>query len=89
MKHVDRALEGNRARKTSVPADVRRKFGIGPGSILEWQEDDGRILVRPAGRFSSEDIHRALFASKRPEPKTVKELTPGIRRHIRKRRARD
>jgi AbrB family looped-hinge helix DNA binding protein len=23
----------------SVPADVRRKLGLGPGSILEWQEE--------------------------------------------------
>jgi AbrB family looped-hinge helix DNA binding protein len=23
----------------SVPAEVRKKLGIGPGSILEWEED--------------------------------------------------
>ena len=39
----------------SVPADVRRKLGIGPGSVLEWDEDDGKIVVRRAGRFTSED----------------------------------
>ena len=45
----------------SVPADVRRKLGVGPGSVLEWEEDGNRIVVRRAGRFNSEDIHRMLF----------------------------
>jgi AbrB family looped-hinge helix DNA binding protein len=41
----------------SVPLDVRRKLGVGPGSILEWEEDGDKIVVRRAGRFNSEDIH--------------------------------
>ena len=36
----------------SVPVDVRRKLGIGPGSILEWEEEGGKMVVRRAGRFS-------------------------------------
>jgi antitoxin PrlF len=73
----------------SVPVDVRRKLGIGPGSILEWEEDGGKIVVRRAGRFSSEDIHRALFGAKTPETRTVQELREGIRSYARKRYARD
>lgn len=72
----------------SVPSDVRKKLGIGPGSILEWEEEGDRIVVRRAGRFSSEDIHRALFPSKGPQPKTVEQLKEGIRSHVRKRHAR-
>ena len=72
----------------SVPVDVRRKLGIGPGSILEWEEDGGRMVVRRAGRFSSEDIHRALFGARTPEPRSVEELREGIRRYARKRYAR-
>jgi antitoxin PrlF len=68
--------------------DVRRKLGIGPGSILEWEEEDGKILVRRAGRFSSEDIHQALFGARTPQPRTVDELKDGIRQHVRKRYAR-
>lgn len=45
----------------SVPVDVRRKLGIGPGSVLEWCEDGDRIVVRRAGHFSSGDIYQALF----------------------------
>jgi bifunctional DNA-binding transcriptional regulator/antitoxin component of YhaV-PrlF toxin-antitoxin module len=67
---------------------VRRKLGIGPGSILEWDEEDSNILVRRAGTFSSEDIHRELFSSKPPRKRTVSELKEGIRRYLRKRQAR-
>lgn len=72
----------------SIPAEVRRRLGIGPGSVVEWDEDDGNIVVRKAGRFSSQDLNLALFTVA-PTPKTTSELKDGIRRHIRKRHARD
>ena len=72
----------------SVPADVRRRLGIGPGSVLEWEEDGGKIVVRRAGRFSSEDIHRMLFGARTVEKRTVEEMKEGIRRYTRKRYAR-
>ena len=72
----------------SVPADVRRKLGIGPGSVLEWEEEDGRIVVRRAGSFSSEDIHQALFGARKLKSKSLAELKEGIRRYVRKRYAR-
>ena len=70
----------------SVPAKVRRKLGIGPGSILEWDHDGDEVVVRRAGRYSSEDVHRALF-SKPPKPRTLAELKEGVRRDIQRRRA--
>ena len=72
----------------SIPVDVRRKLGIGPGSVLEWDEEGDAIVVRRAGRFSSEDIHRALFGERKPETRTLDELKEGIRRYTRKRYAR-
>lgn len=71
----------------SIPAEVRRKLGVGPGSVLEWDEDGGHVIVRRAGRFSSEDIHKAIFDT-RPIRKTLDDLNDGIRRVIRKRHAR-
>lgn len=70
----------------SVPASIRRKLGVGPGSVLEWDEDGENVVVRRAGRYSSEDVHRSLFRST-PKPRTVAELKEGVRRHIRKRHA--
>lgn len=29
----------------SVPSEVRRKLGIGPGSVLEWDEDGEQIAT--------------------------------------------
>lgn len=72
----------------SVPADVRRRLGVGPGSVLEWEEDGDQIIVRRAGRFSSEEIHRAVFGAQVPETKSVTELKEGIRQYARKRHAR-
>jgi len=72
----------------SVPVDVRRKLGVGPGSVLEWEEDGGNMVVRPAGRFSSEDIHRAVFGTRTPKTRTLDEMKEGIRRYARKRYAR-
>ena len=73
----------------SVPADVRRKLGIGPGSLLEWSEEGDKIVVRRAGEFTSEDIHRAIFGKQAPQPKTTGEMKRGIRDYIRSRHARD
>jgi AbrB family looped-hinge helix DNA binding protein len=68
----------------SIPADVRRKLGIGPGSLLEWDEDGDKIVVRRAGRFTSTDIHNVLFGDAPPPRKTLAELKEGIREHVRK-----
>jgi len=72
----------------SVPRDIRRRLGIGPGSVLEWDEDEGRIFVRRAGRFSSREIHDALFSDKKPAPRKLEDLKEGIRRKMRARYAR-
>jgi antitoxin PrlF len=72
--------------QVSVPAKVRQRLGVGPGSVLEWDEEGDQIIVRKAGRYSSEDIHRALF-SKPPRRLTIEELKGGIQRYIAKRHA--
>ena len=70
----------------SVPARVRRKLGIGPGSVLEWDDDGEQVVVRRVGRYTSEEVHRALFRTP-PKPRTLAELKEGVRRNIRRRRA--
>lgn len=72
----------------SVPVDVRRKLGVGPGSILEWDEDGDQIVVRRSARFTSEDIHRALFPKQEPKSRTAEAMKEGIRRRARERHAR-
>jgi len=71
----------------SVPVEIRKKLGVGPGGILEWDEEDGQVVVRRAGRYTSEDIHHALFG-KPPAPRTIEDMKAGIARHIKGRHAR-
>lgn len=70
----------------SVPAEIRRKLGIGPGSVLEWDEDGEKVVVRKAGRYSSEDIFNAVFA-KRPKARKLDDLKQAIRRHAKEKHA--
>ena len=73
--------------QVSVPAKVRQKLGVGPGSVLEWDDQGDRVVVRKAGRYSSDDIHKVLFSgpSKR---RTIEEMKSGIRSYMKKRHAR-
>ena len=72
----------------SVPAEVRKKLGVGPGSVLEWDESHDEIVVRRAGRHTSEEVHRALFGTSKPRRKAPASVKEGIRRHMREKHAR-
>lgn len=72
----------------SVPAEVRRRLGVGPGSVLEWHEEGRKIVVRRSGRYSWEDVHRAAFPDGSPQPRTLAELKQAIRRYVVERHAR-
>lgn len=71
----------------SVPAEIRRRLGLSPGSILEWEERGDDIVVRRAGRYTSEDLHRALFPNP-PKPLTLEEMKEGIEKYVKGRYAR-
>lgn len=66
----------------SVPAAVRRQLGVGPGSVLEWEQEDEKIVVRRAGQYTFDDIHKALFPEGKPPRKTLKELNKGIETYM-------
>jgi AbrB family looped-hinge helix DNA binding protein len=72
----------------SVPAEIRRKLGVAPGSVLEWVERGDHVLVRRAGGHSSADVHDALFPRSEP-PRAPVDTKEGIRRCIRRKHARD
>jgi hypothetical protein len=42
-------------------------------------EEDDKIVIRRSGRFSSEDIHRAIFPNEAPKRRMLEELKEGIR----------
>lgn len=72
----------------SIPAEVRRRLGVGPGSVIEWDDDGGQIVVRRAGRYSSSEVHEAVFPHGSPAKKSDAELKAGIRASVKKRHAR-
>ena len=72
----------------SVPVEVRRKLGIGPGSVIEWAEDGGEIVVRRSGQYDLDATRSALGLSSPPPGHSLEELREGIRARMRGRHAR-
>jgi antitoxin PrlF len=62
----------------SVPAYIRKRLGVGPGSILEWDEKDGNIVVRRHGKFTSLEIHKVLFPDGPPKRVSIKKMKESI-----------
>lgn len=73
--------------QVSIPAEVRRRLGLTPGAVLEWDAEGDTIIVRRVGQYTSEDVHRALFPEP-PEPKTIEQMKEGVRQRTRERHAR-
>ena len=70
----------------SVPAEVRQRLGVGPGSVLEWDEQDDQVVVRRAGRYTSEEVHSALFPDGVPAA-GAPDVKEAIRTYVRKKHA--
>jgi antitoxin PrlF len=66
----------------SVPAEIRKRLGIGPGSVIEWEEEGEKIVVRRAGKYTSMDIHKALFPNGPPKRVSIKQMKEAIGRGI-------
>lgn len=56
-------------------------------SDSEQPQTDSRIVVRRATRFTSEDLHRALFETP-PSPRLLAELKQGMQEHAKSRQVR-
>lgn len=72
----------------SVPAEIRKKLGLRPGSVMEWDQSGGEVVVRRAGQYTSAQVHEALFDTLRTRKSKVA-VKEGVRKYIRERYARD
>ena len=72
--------------RVSVPARIRRRLGLTPGSKIEWFESEGGVIVRRASKYSSRDIHEAVF-ERPPKPRSVADMDEGIRQRARREHA--
>ena len=70
----------------SVPAAIRRKLGLAPGAVLEWNAEGDQVTVRRVGQYSFDDVHQALF-SEAPKRRSLADLKAGIARDIKRRHA--
>ncbi len=64
----------------SIPAVVRRRFRIVPGTELVWEERDGELFVR-LKRFTLEDA-RALCAERPVERRSLEQIRAGRDRAV-------
>ena len=72
----------------SVPAEVRKKLGVGPGSFLQWDEDEGKVVLSRVGKFSCQDMQAALFPDGPPRPLSPADIKASIARHLKAKHAR-
>lgn len=73
--------------QVSVPAEVRRRLGLAPGAVIEWDAVGDAITVRRARRFTTLDVHKLLFQSK-PAARSLAELKAGPAKHAAAKHAR-
>ncbi|MGD9629103.1 MAG: AbrB/MazE/SpoVT family DNA-binding domain-containing protein [Pyrinomonadaceae bacterium] len=72
----------------SVPARIRQKLGLGPGSVIEWEEHGDEVVVKRATLYTLEDLHKSLFPKGPPRRRSLRELKEGIKKYVRDRHAR-
>lgn len=51
--------------QTSVPLEVRRRLGLTPGSLLQWESEGDAVIVRRRGTRTFADLRQALFPEDR------------------------
>ena len=74
--------------QVSVPAAIRRKLGVEPGSTLQWIERGDEVVVKRRSNYSSLDMHKALFPNGPPKPISDKQIKEAIADYIRAKHAR-
>jgi antitoxin PrlF len=75
--------------QVSIPAEVRKVLGVGPGSAVEWEQRGNEVIVRRKTSYTWDDVHQALFPSGQgPVAKTLDELDAGKAAYVRERHAR-
>jgi|GEM_PF-4041933 bifunctional DNA-binding transcriptional regulator/antitoxin component of YhaV-PrlF toxin-antitoxin module len=66
--------------QTSVPLEVRRRFGIKSGCELGWYEEDGRLYVDLARVHTLADARAALSGKRAPKP--ALDVKAAIKAHV-------
>lgn len=71
----------------SIPAEVRKRLGLVPGAVIEWEVEGDNVVVRRAVKYSSLDIHQAVFGDV-PARVSVEDMDAAIAAHLTAKHAR-
>ncbi len=58
--------------QTVVPSDIRKKFDVGPGDIVEWKSTENGVEVRFRKKLSLRDIAGILETDERTDAVELK-----------------
>ncbi len=74
----------------SIPAPIRKKLGLVPGSVIEWEDntDEASVTVKKAAEYDLEDLHKIVFPDGPPKPISLEEMDMAIGNYLRKKHAR-
>ncbi len=62
--------------QTTVPSQVRRRYGLGPGAELSWEELNGMLVLKPV-RCTQADF-AALLPPPPTQPVSLEEMDAAI-----------
>ncbi|MBX7061563.1 MAG: AbrB/MazE/SpoVT family DNA-binding domain-containing protein [Pyrinomonadaceae bacterium] len=73
----------------SVPAPIRKKLGLTPGSVIEWEDegDEASVTVKKATEYDLDDLHKNVFPDGPPKPISIDEIDKAIDAYLRKKHA--
>jgi bifunctional DNA-binding transcriptional regulator/antitoxin component of YhaV-PrlF toxin-antitoxin module len=72
----------------SVPAEVMRCLGVGPGAVLTWEMREGEVVLRRVTTHTSEEVHAALFGPSGADPGAAADVKRGVRTYVQRRHVR-
>lgn len=72
--------------QVTIPVSVMRLFGLAPGEVIEWEQQDGNLVVQKSGQFSLADIQKALRISADIH-KTDDQIREGLKARVRAKHA--
>lgn len=70
----------------SIPAAIRRRLGLEPGSVVEWEDQGDRFAIKRGGQYTFDDIHSFLFPDGHAPglAPTTQEMDEAIRQQFQK-----
>lgn len=69
--------------QVSVPAAIRRKLGVEPGSTLQWTVRGDEVVVKRRAGSTFEEMHKALFPNGPPKPISLAQMDEAIGNYMR------